>query len=108
VKPRIHTTPRARRDLEAIATHIARDNVAAGLRFIDAAEAAFAQLARNPETGAPREFDNPRLGSIRMWPVRGFERCLIFYRPIDRGIEIVRVLHASRNVGEIMRRISRY
>jgi toxin ParE1/3/4 len=33
-----------------------------------------------------------------MWRVRGFERYLIFYRPTDDGIDVVRVLHGSRDI----------
>jgi plasmid stabilization system protein ParE len=31
-------------------------------------------------------------------PIRGFEKHVIFYRPIANGIEVVRVLHASRDL----------
>ncbi len=53
-------------------------------------------LADMPGMGAPREHGG--LKGLRMWPVRGFERHLIFYRPIEDGIEVIRVLHASRDL----------
>ena len=34
---------------------------------------------------------------LRRWRVRGFENFLIFYRPIDDGIEVLRVLHGQRD-----------
>ena len=37
-----------------------------------------------------------------MWQVRGFEKHLIFYRPIKDGIEIIRVLHASRDLVAVL------
>lgn len=40
----------------------------------------------------------PTLAGLRMWPIRRFERYLIFYRQIPEGIEIVRLLHAARDL----------
>ena len=45
-----------------------------------------------------RNFENPELKDIRIWLVKGFEKYLIFYRAIDELVEILRVLHASRNI----------
>jgi plasmid stabilization system protein ParE len=36
-----------------------------------------------------------------MWPIHGFEKHLIFYRPLKDAVEIVRVLHASRDIRRI-------
>jgi len=33
-----------------------------------------------------------------MWPIGGYEKHLIFYRPVEGGIEIIRVLHGVRDV----------
>ncbi len=33
-----------------------------------------------------------------MWFVQGFERHLIFYRVLDDEVEILRVLHAARDI----------
>ena len=35
-------------------------------------------------------FQSPQAEGLRFWRVRGFERCLIFYRPFDNGIEVAR------------------
>ena len=43
--------PSALRDVDEIADHIARDNLAAALRFYDAAESAFSDLATMPGDG---------------------------------------------------------
>lgn len=37
-----------------------------------------------------------------MHPVRGFERHLLFYRPLRGGVELVRVLHSSRDIGTVL------
>lgn len=44
------------------------------------------------------------LKSMRVFRVGGFERMLIFYRPESSGIEILRVVHGSRNLQALFRR----
>jgi toxin ParE1/3/4 len=53
-----------------------------------------------PGLGAPRSFRH--LQNVRMWRVGGFERHLIFYRPTADGIEVLRVLHASRDLAPLL------
>lgn len=98
--------PRAKQDIAEQAIHIAEDNPDASDRFLDALTEAFDALARMPEMGARREFDNPALEDIRMWPTRGFEKHLVFYRPIPNGIDVIRVLHAARDVGSVLNEAS--
>ena len=61
------------------------------------AEAAFAQLAALPSLGQAVPFSSALVQGMRVWRVEGFERYLIFYRPTGSGIEVVRVLHTSRD-----------
>jgi toxin ParE1/3/4 len=88
----------AKRDLIGLADYIAHDNLDAAERFLDAANAAIRFLARTPGAGAKREYLNPALDGLRMWPVKSFEKHLIFYRVIPNGLEIVRVLHSARDI----------
>lgn len=37
------------------------------------------------------------LSGMRVWPVKGFRKILVFYRPIAVGVEIVRVVHGARD-----------
>lgn len=78
-------------------TCIARDSLDAALRFIDAAQATFELLARTPELGELCRFRSPRAAGVRVWRIKGFERYLVFYRPTEAGIRVVRVLHAARD-----------
>ena len=71
-------------------------------RFLRAADAAFKLLAPMPEMGAPRAYPNRKLSGLRMWPIRGFPEHLIFYRPTQHGIEVVRVLHAKRDIERLL------
>jgi toxin ParE1/3/4 len=92
--------PRARRDIIEQALYIGRDDPRAAERFQDAVEEAEQMLAAMPRLGAPRAFR--RLKGVRMSRVRGFEKHLIFYRPIKDGIEVIRVLHASRDLAAVL------
>ena len=85
-------------DLTQIASFIAEDNLEMAERFLDSSEAAFAQLAALPSLGPAVPFQSPLAQGMRVWRVEGFERFLIFYRPIASGIEVVRVLHAARDI----------
>ena len=99
---RVEKTPRAKADLIDQFEFIGRENPDAAERFLDAAEAAFEELARMPKMGALREYLNPGLSGLRMWRIHGFKRRLIFYRPTKDGIEVVRVLHSSRDIAAVL------
>jgi toxin ParE1/3/4 len=105
VNPRIVIRPRADFDLEEQAEYIARDSVAAARRFYEAATKAFKTLANMPEMGGSWGSRNPTVADLRVWPVRGFEKYLIFYRIIPEGIEIVRILHSARDIDDLFRSI---
>lgn len=74
----------------------------AGIRFLTATEESFDRLAQMPYIGGERKFKNPALHGLRMWPVKGFEKFLIFYLVLEDTIDIVRVLHASRDLASIL------
>lgn len=54
-----------------------------------------------PELGERQGFDRQEIADLRVWQVRGFENYLIFYRPIEGGIEVVRILHSARDIAAI-------
>src|SRR4030095_16552724 len=91
-------------DLDEIAAYIPKDNPAAAIRFLDAAEATFQSLAEMPGIGSSYAVRNARLSALRCFPVKGFPKHLIFYQPVGNAIEIVRLLHGARNIGTILRR----
>lgn len=47
---------------------------------------------------------NPALVALRVFRVSGFERMLVLYRPRPDGVEILRVVHASRDLEAFLRR----
>jgi toxin ParE1/3/4 len=99
---RLRVRPAADADIDEIARRIARDNLAAAQRFDDAVWDAFEKLGGMPGIGAIREIDNVRLRGLRSWVITGFDQYLILYLPIERGIEVVRVLHGARDVNAIL------
>ncbi len=55
-----------------------------------------------PLSGGTRSYLNPSLEGLRMFPVRGFERHVLFYRPTPEGLELVRMLHDARDLKAIL------
>jgi toxin ParE1/3/4 len=98
---RVTRQPEVRRNLIEQAGYISHDNLDAALRFLDAAEATFEFLADHREVGEMFPSTNPRTAGMRVWPVDGFRNHLVFYRPTDDGVDIVRVLHGSRDLGAV-------
>jgi toxin ParE1/3/4 len=88
-------SPRAALDLEQAHDAIAQHNPRAAAKFLDAVEAKFQTLATFPEIGGRCE---DVAAGLRCLPVK---RYLIFYRLRADGVEVVRVLHGSRDVGRL-------
>jgi toxin ParE1/3/4 len=82
----------ARSDLDEIWYYIAHDNPEAADKFIHVIVSRFPRLASLPYLGRQREELSPHL---RSFPVG---RYVIFYRPLEHGIEIVRVLNGARDL----------
>lgn len=96
--PQIIRSPESDIDLYEIAAFIARDNLDAALRLIDKFDETFRLLAEFPTVGQSREDLAPGLRSL---PLGNY---IIFYRPAETGIEVVRVLHGARDMRRLFRR----
>ena len=90
--PRLLRTPEAIADLDRIWDYVAVDNVAAADRLIDEFNDRFLLLSQNPEIGELQ----PLLAD---GTYRRFTHCsyVIYYRQLDDGIVLVRVLHGARD-----------
>lgn len=89
--PRFVRSQLAKRDILEIWDYICDDNMAAADALLDRFEARFRGLAQFPLSGRER----PELGrNLRSVPEGEY---LIVYRPIDDGVEIVRVIHGKRD-----------
>ncbi len=84
-------------ELILLAGYIADDNEEAAQEFLDACDATFRFLAENRYSGARRSFSNPELQEVRMWRVKGFEKHLVFYKPLEESIRILHVIHSARD-----------
>lgn len=101
MKHNIFVTPRADRDLDEQYFYLAQKSREVAGRYFQACQSTFATLAQSPLLGALCELSNPRLAEMRVWQVHGFEKFLIFYRPVEDGVEIIRVLHGARDIEAI-------
>jgi toxin ParE1/3/4 len=105
VSPAYVVRPQADRDLEEQAYYYAtKGSPELGHRFIVAAHETFTLLSTRPEMGWRRQMQHPALESLRVFRISGFERVIILYRPGRSGVDILRVVHGSRNLESLLRR----
>ena len=95
---RVIRLPLARRDIVSAALYLEERNPAAASRFVRAITDTQILLGQRPGLGVPRDFGGGRLKGLRMHPVQGFKRWLIFYIERPGVIEILRVLHGARDL----------
>ncbi|MBI4124955.1 MAG: type II toxin-antitoxin system RelE/ParE family toxin [Deltaproteobacteria bacterium] len=85
-------TPAAIRDLTEIYDFIAEDNTMAASRQLDAFEEKCQLLADSPGIGRKRE---DLANDLRSFPIGSY---IIFYRLQNTHIQIIRILHAARDI----------
>jgi plasmid stabilization system protein ParE len=90
-------TPLAARDLNEIWDYLAGDNIKAADRVLDALEKALHGLAKNPGKGHWRDDLADR--RHRFFLVYSY---LIVYRPETKPMQVIRVLHASRDIQALL------
>jgi toxin ParE1/3/4 len=96
--PRIIRSALSEQDVYEIALFVARDNPDAAFRLIDRFDEILQMLAENPLAGRARE---EFASNVRSFPVGNY---LLFYRPAQDGIELVRVLHGARDLRRLFKR----
>jgi toxin ParE1/3/4 len=110
VSTRYVLRPTADQDLDQEAYYLATEaGTETGHRFLVAARETFALLSTQPQTGWPLRLRNPRLASVRVFRISGFEKVLVLYLPVSSypvssGVELVRVIHGSRDLVAFLRR----
>jgi toxin ParE1/3/4 len=90
--PNIVKRPLAEKDLNDIWDYIAEDNLDQANEFLRSLNRKIVLLAETPMMGRAR--DELAL-ALRSFPVG---RYIIFYRPIQDGVEVVRVLHGAQDI----------
>lgn len=98
---RFQLTPQAIEDLFEIWTYIARDNLEAANAVEDAVYESCDFLAEGPLRGKIRT-DLTNL-PLRFWTVQSFPNYIIVYNPATRPLQIIRILHGSRDILAILR-----
>jgi toxin ParE1/3/4 len=101
--PQARIRPLAAKDLEKIVRYLDEQSALAGDRFLEEFFHATNLLAERPGMGSLRR-TRGRLKGLRSWPLDKFDSYLIFYLPVDVGIEVVRVLHGARNIDRELRK----
>jgi toxin ParE1/3/4 len=94
---RVLITPRADFDLWEIGTYIAQDSVRAAEQFLRLIDQKCRLLARSPKLGRLRE---ELVVGIRSFPISSY---VIFYRSMPGGVEVIRVLHGSRDIDALFK-----
>ena len=93
---RVVFAPAALSDLFEIGNYVAMDSPAAAARLVASFKKQAASLAEAPGVGRAR----PEFGAqLRSFAVGKY---VIFYRAIEGGVEIVRVLHGARDIDQIL------
>lgn len=88
----VRLTESAVQDLEKIYDYIALDNIDAADRVKHRLQKRWCAAAENPGIGRKRDELRPNIRSLNEGSY------LIFYRQIENGIEILRILHGAMNL----------
>lgn len=83
--------PQAEADLIEIWTYIAQDSPTRANKLLDEIDEKLRTLAQSPFIGKARDELAPK---IRSFPIGNY---MLFYQPIEDGIEVIRVLHGARD-----------
>jgi toxin ParE1/3/4 len=90
--------PEAEADVNELAIYFGEQaSVDTAIRFMQNFYAEVSLLASFPGMGIACHFKRFDVATVRRFPIKRFRKLLVFYRPVPGGIEVVRVLHASRN-----------
>lgn len=89
---RVTRRPLAEADILEIWDYIAEDSLAEADRWMDRLDEKLGLWATQPMMGRSRDELAPGLRSL------AFGRYVVFFEPLPDGIDVVRVLHGSRDI----------
>jgi toxin ParE1/3/4 len=96
MKRRIDISPAARHDLADVWSFVSQDNEDAATHLIQSFYRQCVVLSDMPNLGRARDRD---LGEgLRSYPIGNY---VIFYRFDNKRLEMVRVAHSARDIGEV-------
>lgn len=88
-------TESARTDLKEIWSHLAKFNYDSANKALGELTKKFNLLAENPKLGRTHDEFIINLRSFL------YKKYIIFYFPIENGVEIYRVIHSARNIEDL-------
>lgn len=100
---RLVIRPRAVLDVAGFFGQIAANRPAAALRFYDAFEVALKLIDQMPDAGGRLLLEELAQYDWRYVRPKGFRKYLIFYQITATTLEVVRVLHSSRDLTAALR-----
>jgi toxin ParE1/3/4 len=89
---RITRRPHAETDILEIWDFIAEDSTVEADRWVDRLDEKLALWATQPMMGRARDELAPNVRSL------AFGRYVVFFEPLTDGIDVIRVLHSSRDI----------
>lgn len=92
---RVTRRPLAAADILDIWDYIAEDGIDQADRWVDKLDEKLELIATQPLMGRARD---ELAAKVRSFP---FGRYVVFYVPVDDGIDVVRVLHSARDVDAV-------
>ena len=97
---RYQFTPQAVNDLSEICGYIAQDSPQAADRVEEAVLGACDFLAKRPFAGRVRPDLTPL--PVRFWVAHPYRSYLIVYDPEKEPLQVIRILHAARDLSSIL------
>lgn len=94
---RLVLSPLAEGDLDAIAEYISRDNLSASVKMLARLRGGIERLLDQPRLGPLLQ--KPPRTRLRKWTVAPY---MVLYRAGEGEIEVVRILHAARDLDDIL------
>lgn len=92
---KVENTPQSRQDLSDIFQYLADYDLEIAKKFLLLIDEKCELLAKFPGMGRTR---HELLINLRSFPVKNY---VVFYTPIEYGIEVFRILHSSRDITEV-------
>ena len=92
---RVTRRPQAEADILEIWEYIAGDSISAADQWVDELHEKMSLWASQPLMGRARDELVPGVRSLT------FGRYVVFFEPLQDGIDVVRVLHGSRDIDAI-------
>ena len=88
--------PQALVDIEECFEYLLAEDIDTALKFYKSVSETIKSLRNYPFVGRHIETDDLSLMQIRYWPIKHFERYLIYYLATEETVEVIRLLHTAR------------